>query len=359
MVKNQRPKRIIVWLVLTWAIAVLFYLFFSYYDHWTWIIEQLLHFKWYMYIFLVSIFLAYLFLTSPKSSGKTYTTIVLLINIVLLSYLFFVKNMWLSLFQVLIFWVVILLIFLLSKINHWIRYPLVLILFCIWIGTLLLSFLPSFNQGPDEKRFFATQNPVLHVYANTNKSTITIGNNKQQKFVSTQETQDQEIDFDGELTIRYASKTNDKNNFAILEWSDGSHSIIFPQTDFVIKKGGTNISWEITRISPLLQKREQLLKENFEEKKRIFFVEEAWWTYLENATINKLITYYLNTLFSIDAERFGQKLLNFQAYQKYFHIKNEKNYMLWFSKWAVEGAVKNRWTSAWDQTKLKQRLDRL
>ncbi|NOZ44914.1 MAG: hypothetical protein GXP45_07390 [bacterium] len=79
---------------------------------------------------------------------------------------------------------------------------------------------------------------------------------------------------------------------------------------------------------------------------------------MENGVINGLIIHYLQLLFIVNPDHFGDKLINFQAYQRYFKLPTKTNYHQDFSdSQTIKNTIKKKSKSVWQQTKLKTRWD--
>jgi hypothetical protein len=94
------------------------------------------------------------------------------------------------------------------------------------------------------------------------------------------------------------------------------------------------------------------------EDQKKYFVKEAGGAFLNNRTVQRILKVYLSTLFSLDAERFGDNMINFQAYQKYFSLPDVQDYKSDFVNADIDSAVKERTNDAWEKTKIFEWLKR-
>jgi hypothetical protein len=63
----------------------------------------------------------------------------------------------------------------------------------------------------------------------------------------------------------------------------------------------------------------------FEQQKENFFVDEIGGDIILNPTINKVISFFINTLYSINPKAYQNNLTNYNNIQKYFGITQDSS----------------------------------
>jgi len=66
-----------------------------------------------------------------------------------------------------------------------------------------------------------------------------------------------------------------------------------------------------------------VLIQDFETQKKAFLIEQLGWNILLNPTINKIIKFFITTLYTIQPTVYEKNMLNYQYIQKYFDIQSE------------------------------------
>ncbi len=271
----------------------------------------------------------------------------------------------------------------------WFRYPLLFVGVLVGIIFLLWHIIPDLDHGPDEELFFSLQKPLIHILGSDEISMLDIVDMSWTQHIDARYQQELSLnnDLNNRLEFRFASKGINEHTPIVLEWYEGTQFFLFPQSDLLIQQSTSPSTkftvkikqWDVgIALSSYAQKQQLFdldprikilsgniqIYQNFMNRKYNFFVDEAGGVFFENRTLNNFLEYYLTLLFNLDAERFGQKLLNFQAYQNYLYRSGEKlsyfknDFNGWFSKWSIKRSIQKKWSSAWEQTKIKQWLNR-
>lgn len=312
-----------------------------------------------------------------------------------------------SVLEMLIFLATIWLAVILGKIKFWIRYPLAVLLLCAGFGILAMSFLPLFEEAPDIQKFIDNETTTIHIFSQAeddSNSEITIYNNSQKQKLLWYQNQFAEVVLDKNYSITYAASDATEKSFAFVEFPYGAYIVLLPQSQisvgqliidntkkltvdvkqgsiytfpssltdmtadifvaqwsgFVVAMTGqlTTINDELVIMTGIenipheVFYKHQHLTQKYLERRNSFFVEEAGWTHLNNPTVQNILELYLNTLFSLDPGRFGNNVINFDAYQKYFSQPAEHDYESDFVDANIDRAVKSRTKGAWERTKL-------
>jgi len=384
------------------------YIFFWYYDsQWSflgWLIDKL----WYLAILFISIVLIYSFWKTNKKWSQWGLVVILIVNFVLGSWFFVEKNLELSVVQISILLAVILLSFLFSMIKYWVKYILISVTILVGVGLLLFSFLPLYEEGPDRVWFIASQESTLYLaWELENRSNTYIQSDvttTKKIFEKTPTNGRYSLDLKGKNRLSFVSPQSNVDIAAFLELPDGNQLVILPQSAMMIQE--ENITgWLVYNIevlqgqvlfltSPQIQnnvmfdtgvlavqlvvneefrvqvwqnfdkqtfleevperiiKNHDQLLQKYLLRQREFFIEQIGKNSLMVPSLRQLNHYYLDILFSIDSEKFGNNILNFQAFQKELEgmLPESMTANFEYDQEIADENIKNWIDKAWSQT---------
>lgn len=157
--------------------------------------------------------------------------------------------------------------------------------------------------------------------------------------------QQEDIDLSQKTQISFASKTVWEKEKVFIDLGNGSFININPQSAVTLEQSGKDtimqilqgnveyyIPQEMSGIVKLIGKYKGKnisdiqngiranLKNNFEQKKEDFFINELWGKMVLNPAINKTINFFINTLYSIAPQAYQNNLSNYNNIQQYLGI---------------------------------------
>gem|GEM_PF-1335054 len=174
---------------------------------------------------------------------------------------------------------------------------------------------------------------------------MTIKNVLGSKNIPISELKQNDIDLSQKTQISFASKTKSELERVFIDLGNGSFININPQSAITLEQSGGNTIMQIlqgniqyyvpSELSGALQLigkykgkniqqiqngvRSDLVSQ-FEQKKEEFFINELGGTMVLNPAINKIISFFINTLYSISPETYEKNLTNYNTIQQYLGI---------------------------------------
>lgn len=377
-------RRIVSWLLFTALIVGLCLLFFNSYDIKAEIKLRITSNLRYFVVLFCSIFLWYVFYTSPKKTAHRGIRLLILMHFLLCAWIFLTMQFKISNTQLVAISLSVIVLFLSSLFRSWIRYVLGLFGFFSGVGVLAMSILPLFETIPSTQDFIQSQKSYLYVFwvSSWQDSSINIQNQDTELTFDSTMNYPQKLDLASTVALQYPARDHIKNQFTRLVLPDATTILILPQTKFSLTTAkiatGTQHNFSIAQwkykvfassfldypidyqvqtgvsfqlSSGMSYTHKQILHE-VTQRKNEFFVDQAWGPYLNNPTIQKTLRIYISTLFSIRPDKFANNMLNYENYQQYFSLPQNNNSQADFNTLRIQNAVESRTQKGLSRTML-------
>jgi len=270
--------------------------------------------------------------------------IIVLINLFILWNVFFRNNIGLNSGQFLTLFGLILVALAVTYITHRVRFIFMGIVGVGIVFVLLTWVLPLYENMPSINDFILSQKAkIINQWAS--EGTLLIKNALWSKEISLSELNSNDIDLSQKTQISFASKTKTETEKVFIDLWNGSFVNINPQSAITLEQieGKTtmqilqgnveyyipsNLSWALELIGKYKGKNIQDIKSDvrsnlnnqFEQRKEEFFINQIGGSLVLNPAINKVIKFFINTLYSISPETYQKNLNNYNNIQEYFGI---------------------------------------
>jgi len=328
---------ILIWLVAFWALS----LYFFYAGSPSILRDRVQAHLLYTLIFFASIVI----ISMLQWTNKLFNFlifVIILINVFLLGDLFFRNNIGLNSGQfITLFWLIILALAV-TYITHWIRYLFMIIIGIGIIFVLLTGVLPLYENMPSISDFILSQKAqIINQWAE--EWTLLIKNILGTKEIPLNELNKNDIDLSQKTQISFASKTKTGLEKLFIDLGNGSFININPQSAITLEQSGENtimqilqgnveyytppeLSWALQLIGKYkgknIQEVQDTLRSNlvsqFEQKKQDFFINQIGGSMVLNPVVDKVIKFFINTLYSISPKTYQKNLNNYNTIQQYF-----------------------------------------
>lgn len=332
-------KGALLWILIVWWM----YLYFLYAGDTSVLWNRIVTHQLYTVIFFVSFILLYTLQWGNKVF-RFLMFIIILINLYILWDVFFRKNIGLDSRQFITLFALVVLALAITYIKHRIRFILMGIVGIGIAFVLLTGILPMYETLPNINDFIQSQKTrIVNQWAK--EGVVIIKNALGTKEIPVNELQSSDIELSQKTQISFASKTkNDKEKLFINLWN-GSFININPQSAITLEKSGENtvmqilqgnvqyyipkeLSWTINLIGKYKGKNiweiqntiRWSLVNSFQQQKENFFVDQLWGDMVLNPVINKVISFFINTLYSISPKAYQNNLANYNEIQQYIGI---------------------------------------
>lgn len=294
----------------------------------------------YTIIFFVSIILLYI-LSGKNKIFKFLSFIVILINLFLIGDSFFRNNIGLNSQQFIMLFGLIVLAIAISYIKHRIRFILI-----IAVGggigfVLLTGILPMYEHIPNINEFIQSQKSKI-INKGASEGVIIIKNALGTKELKVNELTTDDINLSEKTQISFASKTLSEAEKIFIDLGNGTFINLNPQSAITLEQSWENIimqilqgnieytisenqSWALEIIgkyngtqveSTGVTIRSQLTNE-FEQKKEEYFIQQLGGNMILNPAIDKIIRFFINTLYNISPKTYQNNLTNYNNIQNY------------------------------------------
>ncbi|MCX6824315.1 MAG: hypothetical protein NT085_04260 [candidate division SR1 bacterium] len=298
----------------------------------------------YTAIFFVSAVLLYAFQGGNKIF-KFLMFVIVVINLFILGDVFFRNNIGLDSGQFLTLFGLVLLALAITYITHRVRY---IFMGIVGIGiafVLLTGVLPLYNTMPSINDFILSQKAKIINQGINSDGILTIKNALGSKQISLKDLKKNDIDLSQKTQISFASKTQSGLEKVFIDLGNGSFVNINPQSAITLEQSGGNTIMQILQgnieyyIPSELSGARQLIGKykgkniqeiqngvrsdlvgQFEQKKEDFFINQIGGSIVLNPAINKVIKFFINTLYSISPKTYQKNLTNYNNIQQYFGI---------------------------------------
>ncbi len=332
-------KGALLWILIVWWM----YLYFLYAGDTSVLWNRIVTHQLYTVIFFVSFILLYTLQWGNKVF-RFLMFIIILINLYILWDVFFRNNIGLDSRQFITLFALVVLALAITYIKHRIRFILMGIVGIGIAFVLLTGILPMYETLPNINDFIQSQKTrIVNQWAK--EGVVIIKNALGTKEIPVNELQSSDIELSQKTQISFASKTkNDKEKLFINLWN-GSFININPQSAITLEKSGENtvmqilqgnvqyyipkeLSWTINLIGKYKGKNiweiqntiRWSLVNSFQQQKENFFVDQLWGDMVLNPVINKVISFFINTLYSISPKAYQNNLANYNEIQQYIGI---------------------------------------
>jgi len=269
--------------------------------------------------------------------------VIVLINLFILGDIFFRNNIGLNSQQFITLFGLILLALAITYITHWIRYVFMGI---VWIGIVFVLFtgiLPLYETMPSINDFIVSQKTKILTQWVSNDWILTIKNALWSKKIPINELKENDIDLSQKTQISYASKIQSDKENIFIDIGNGSFIRINAQSAVTLEQSGnktvmeilqgnieyyipSEFSWAFQVIGKYKGKSIQEIQNTarsslvgqFEQKKEDFFIKQIGWDMVLNPAINKVIKFFIDTLYRISPKTYQKNLTNYNNIQQYF-----------------------------------------
>lgn len=298
-------------------------------------------------------FVSWVLLYTLQGSNKIFRFlmfIIVLINLFIIWDVFFRNNIGLNSGQFLTLFGLVLLALVITYITHWVRYIFMSIVGLGIVFVLLTGILPLYETMPSINDFIVSQKAKIINQWGNSEGILTIKNALWSKNIPINEVKQSDIDLSQKTQISFASKTPSEIEKLFIDLWNGSFININPQSAITLEQSWNNVVMEILQgnieyyIPPELSGAVQLigkysgkniqdiqndvrsgLLSQFEQKKEEFFINQIGGSMVLNPGINKVISFFINTLYKISPQTYQKNLDNYNTIQKYFGITTGSN----------------------------------
>jgi len=228
-------------------------------------------------------------------------------------------------------------------ITHRVRYVLGAIVILWSIFVLITGTLPLYENIPNIAEFIQSQQAkIINKWANTD-GILTIKNALGTKKIPITELQESDIDLNQKTQISFSSKTQAQLEKIFIDLGNWTFINLNPQSAITLEQSGSTtimqiiqgnieyytpkeLSWALQIIGKYKGKsikdttntiRSNLTKQ-FEQKKEEFFINQIGGTMVLNPVVDKVIGFFINTLYSISPTTYQKNLTNYNNIQQYF-----------------------------------------
>lgn len=337
-------KGILIAILILWGL----YLYFLYTGDTSILWNRIQIHQLYSMIFFISIVLLYILQWGNKIF-KFLMFIIILINLYILGDVFFRNNIGLDSRQFITLFVLIVLALAVTYITHRVRMIFMGIIGLGIVFVLLTGILPMYETFPSIDDFVQSQKTkIVNKWAN--EWILLIKNTLWTKEIPINKLQSSDIDLSQKTQISFASKTKSDLEKVFVHLGNGTFINLNPQSAVTIEQSGKNTIMQILQgdvqyyipqeLSGALQLIGKYKGKNikevqnsvrwdmvsaFEQQKENFFVDEIGGDIILNPTINKVISFFINTLYSINPKAYQNNLTNYNNIQKYFGITQDSS----------------------------------
>ena len=207
-----------------------------------------------------------------------------------------------------------------------------------------------YDTMPSINDFILSQKTrIINQWVNSD-GILTIKNALGSKNIPINEVKQSEIDLSQKTQISFASKTPSEIEKLFIDLWNGSFININPQSAITLEQSWNNVVMEVLQgnieyyIPPELSGAVQLIGKysgkniqdiqndvrswlltQFEQKKEEFFINQIGGSMVLNPAINKVISFFINTLYKISPQTYQKNLDNYNTIQKYFGTTTGSN----------------------------------
>ena len=210
------------------------------------------------------------------------------------------------------------------------------------IFVLLTGILPLYETMPSSHDFISSQKAKIINHWINNEWIITIKNALGSKQIPVNTLKESDINLYQPTQISFATKTQSDTGEIFVDIGNGSFIHIDPQSAITLQQSWNSVimqilqgnieyyippefSWVFQRIGNYTGKNIQNIQNNirwdlvsqFEQKKSEYFINQLGGNIVLNPTINKIIKFFITTLYSISPKTYQKNLTNYTTIQQY------------------------------------------
>ncbi|MFA6256303.1 MAG: hypothetical protein WC606_03900 [Candidatus Absconditabacterales bacterium] len=324
------------------------YLYFLYTGNPSALWDRIQNHQLYTAIFFISLVVIYMFQGGNKLF-KFLIFVIIVINVFIIGDVFFRNNIGLNSGQFLTLFGLILLALAVTYITHWVRYVFMGILGLGIIFVLLTGILPLYENIPSISDFISSQKAKI-INQGVNEGTLFIKNELGTREIPLNTLKESDINLSEKTQISFASKTQAGLEKIFVDLGNGSFININPQSAVTLEQSGGNTIMQILQgnieyytpsgLSGALQLigkykgknikniqdgiRGSLLSQ-FKKKEEDFFINQIGGSMVLNPVINKIISFFIHTLYTISPKTYQKNLNNYNNIQQYLDISTTES----------------------------------
>lgn len=275
--------------------------------------------------------------------------VIIVINVFIIWDVFFRNNIGLNSGQFLTLFGLILLALAVTYITHWVRYVFMGILGLGIIFVLLTGILPLYENIPSISDFISSQKAKI-INQWVNEGTLFIKNELWTREIPLNTLKESDINLSEKTQISFASKTQAGLEKIFVDLWNGSFININPQSAVTLEQSWGNtimqilqgnieyytpsgLSWALQLIGKYKGKnikniqdgiRGSLLSQ-FKKKEEDFFINQIGGSMVLNPVINKIISFFIHTLYTISPKTYQKNLNNYNNIQQYLDISTTES----------------------------------
>lgn len=337
-------KGIVFGLLIVWGI----YLYFLYAGNTTTLWDRIIGHQLYTAIFFVSFVLLYM-LNGGNKMFRFMMFIIILINLYIIGDAFFRNNIGLDSRQFITLFGLIILALAVTYITHRVRFIFMGIIGIGIVFVLLTGILPMYENIPNINDFIQSQKTkIINQWAQ--EWTLLIKNALWTKEIPINEIQASDIDLSQKTQISFVAKTKSDIEKVFINLGNGSFININPQSAVTLEQSGETtimqilqgnveyylpkeLSWALQLIGKYKGKSIENVQDTtrwnmvnaFEQQKERFFINEIGGDMILNPAINKVISFFINTLYNISPKAYQDNLANYNNIQAYLGISTTQS----------------------------------
>ena len=210
------------------------------------------------------------------------------------------------------------------------------------VFVLLTGILPLYEIMPSGHDFISSQKVKIINQWMSNEGIITIKNALGSKQIPVNTLKESDINLSQPTQISFASQTQTDTGQIFIDIGNGSFIHINPQSAITLEQSWNSVimqilqgnieyyippefSWAFQLMGKYTGKSIQDIQNNirwglvsqFEQKKSEYFINQIWGNIVLNPTINKVIKFFITTLYSISPKTYQKNLTNYTTIQQY------------------------------------------
>lgn len=275
--------------------------------------------------------------------------IIILINLYIIGDVFFRNNIGLDSRQFITLFGLIILALAVTYITHRVRFIFMGIIGIGIVFVLLTGILPMYENIPNINDFIQSQKTkIVNQWAQ--EWTLLIKNALWTKEIPINEIQASDIDLSQKTQISFVAKTKSDIKKVFINLGNGAFININPQSAVTLEQSGETtimqilqgnieyylpkeLSWAIQLIGKYKGKSVENVQDTirwnmvnaFEQQKERFFINEIGGDMILNPAINKVISFFINTLYTISPKAYQDNLANYNNIQAYLGISTTQS----------------------------------
>ncbi len=337
-------KGIVFGVLILWGI----YLYFLYAGNTATLWNRIIGHQLYTAIFFVSFVLLYM-LNGGNKMFRFMMFIIILINLYIIGDVFFRNNIGLDSRQFITLFGLIILALAVTYITHRVRFIFMGIIGIGIVFVLLTGILPMYENIPNINDFIQSQKTkIINQWAQ--EWILLIKNALWTKEIPINEIQVSDIDLSQKTQISFVAKTKSDIKKVFINLGNGAFININPQSAVTLEQSGETtimqilqgnieyylpkeLSWAIQLIGKYKGKSVENVQDTirwnmvnaFEQQKERFFINEIGGDMILNPAINKVISFFINTLYNISPKAYQDNLANYNNIQAYLGISTTQS----------------------------------